>query len=173
MNNKLRLAADAATVAIAAVVIAVAADRYFGQRPLTTDQLAANPLATALLNAEIDPMSVGVDFRVAKRTAIVFVQQECPACIESLPFYRRLTNRDTDSVQIVFAAPRHNTDIESYLSSNNIIPDRVILVGPGQLPATATPTVMLVDEIGSVTHSWVGWLSDEAEREVLDALFAA
>lgn len=173
MNSKLRVAADAATVALAAVVIAVAADRYFGQQPFTTDQLATNPLAAALLNSEIDPAPVGLDFGVAERTAIVFVQQECPACIESLPFYQRLTDRDTDSVQIVFAAPRHNTNIESYLLSHDIIPDRVVLVGPGQLPAAATPTLMLVDPAGSVTHSWVGWLSDEVEREVLDALFAA
>ncbi len=166
MQDKLRVAADAATVIVAVVVIAVVADRYFAREFPDT-----NPLTTSLLNTQIDAASMGVDFTVADRTAIVFVQQECPACAESLPFYRRLTDRDTEAVQILFAAPQHNAGIASYLASNAIAPDRVLLVRPGQLPAMATPTVMVVDRDGSITHSWVGWLSTAAENEVLNALF--
>ena len=70
------------------------------------------------------------------------IQEGCPACEESLPFYRRVTVQDTkeDDVQIVVAVPDHNTGIAVYLESHQIEPDAVVfLTGPHQLPTSAAP----------------------------------
>ena len=167
MRERLPIAADMATVVVAVLVAVLVTDRYFDQQTSPMN----NPLATMLLNTQINGTQLGLDFAAVERTAIVFVQQQCPGCAESLPFYRRLVSHDTDEVQILFAAPNHEVEIEAYLESNSIVADGVVLFGPGQLPATATPTVMVVDKGGVVTHAWVGWLSADAEAEVLDELF--
>ena len=166
MIERLRVAADVATVIVGVAVVLLVAGRYFDQSSPT-----GNPLSAMLLNAELDGTLLGVDFTAAERTVIMFVQQECPACEESLPFYRRLMNRDTDKVQVLFAAPDREVEIEAYLASSGIVPDGVFLVQAGQFPATATPTILIVDTGGVVTPAWVGRLSPDGEAGVFGELF--
>ena len=41
----------------------------------------------------LDATAIGVDFRAARRTLILAIQEDCPACAASMPFYRQLTER--------------------------------------------------------------------------------
>lgn len=115
--------------------------------------------------------SVGIDFSLEPRTLIAVLQSGCGYCQESAPFYRRLLERDTAGIQVVVAAPSDDAGIGDYLASANIEPDAVVLVTRGQLPVPSTPTLLLVDGAGVVTHAWVGLLSAEREADLLDVLF--
>ena len=99
------------------------------------------------------------------------LQSECGYCQQSIPFYRRLLEHDTADVQIVVAAPPHDTGIEDYLASEWVNPDAVVFVEGGVLPVSGTPTLLLVDSEGLVTHAWIGLLDAGREAEVIDALF--
>ena len=113
----------------------------------------------------------GIDFSVAPRTLVMALQTDCQFCQESMPFYRRLLERDTSDVQIVVAAPSTDRGIGDYLASENVVPDSIVFVGPTSLPVSGTPTLLLADSEGLVTHLWFGQVAVESEAEVFDAVF--
>ena len=105
------------------------------------------------------------------QTLIMALQSDCGFCQKSMPFYRRLLERDANEVQIVVAAPPRDSRIGDYLASENVNPDSVVFVQPGTLPVQGTPTLLLVDNEGLVTHAWIGLLNADREAEVIDAMF--
>ena len=119
----------------------------------------------------LDAAVTGIDFGAAPRTLILAIQQDCPACAASMPFYRRLTDRVTTDVQVVVAAGLGDVEIERYLSAYGIEPDAVVRRSSDTLPVSVTPTLLLVDATGLVEHFWVGLLSAPAEQDLLTGLF--
>lgn len=158
---------DVATVVVAIVVLVLAAQRYL------TPPMALNPMTSGLLNIDVND-EFDIDFAAVDRTAVVVVRQDCPACTESLSFYRQLTAQAAERVQVVFAAPVDDTGIAAHLASHGVNADRVVFMSePGNLPFLATPTILLVGTDGIVSHAWVGVLSPDAEVEVVRTLFDA
>lgn len=117
--------------------------------------------------------SVKIDFSAASRTLLVALQRPCRYCDDSLPFYRRLQARadGRDGVRIVVVAPPRNRGMGDYLALEGFEPDAVVFADPERFPASGTPTLMLVDTEGSLTHSWIGLLDADQEGEVLNVLF--
>lgn len=157
----MRLVGEAFAVAAGVVLVVAAGARYLSP---------GAPAASAAEGARLE-RSVGIDFRAADRTVILFLQSDCRFCRVSTPFYRRLTVRDTTGVQIVVAAPAVDAGMRRYLTAHAIEPDAVIYVEQGELPVSATPTVLAVDSDGRVTHAWAGWLDAGQEADVLSVLF--
>ena len=119
----------------------------------------------------MDTAATGIDYSAGDRNLVMALQSDCPFCQESMPFYRRLLERDTADVQIVVVAPPQDTNINDYLASEGVYPDSIVFVAPGVLPVSGTPTLLLVNGEGLVTRAWIGVLSPEREAEVIDALF--
>ncbi len=115
--------------------------------------------------------AIGGDFSTSRQTLIIALQSGCGFCQQSMPFYRRLLERDTDDVRIVVAAPPYDTGIGDFLAAEGVEPDSVVFAGTGALPISGTPTLLLVDGAGLVTHGWIGLLNAEREAEVLEAVF--
>lgn len=163
-------AGDVATVAVAIAVVGLVVQRYVGQTP-PGDALAS--MSAALVNADLND-ALDVDFAAAERTAVVVVRRDCPACNESLPFYRRLTDRHAAGVGIVFAGPENEDDLQTYLVSHGVEPDSVVSTGfSDTTPFSATPTLVVADHTGVVKHAWVGLLDTQAESEILSILFGS
>ncbi len=163
-------AGDAATVAVAIAVVGLVVERYVGNRG-PGDALAS--MSAALVDTDIGD-ALDVDFAAAERTAVVVVRRDCPACNESLPFYRRLTYREADGVKIVFAGPENEEDLRTYLASHGVEPDSVVSTGfSDRTPFSATPTLVVADGTGVVRHAWVGLLDAHAEGEVTSVLFGS
>ena len=159
MSNRLTFAADALTVVVGIVVLSILGAHYFGPSP------SAIPV-----DFQIEE-SAGIDFSVRPTTLIVALSENCRFCQDSMPFYRTLTAMAAENVQIVVAAPPHEPDIGAYLASEYVRPDDIVFPAVGVLPVTGTPTLMIADSTGLVTHSWVGQLNSDGEGEVLHALF--
>ena len=51
------------------------------------------------------------------------------------------------------------------------VPDSIVFVGPTSLPVSGTPTLLLVDSEGVVTHLWLGQMAVESEAEIFEVLF--
>ena len=149
-----------AVAAIAVLVVMAVAGRLFPSPAEPPSSIGA------VLSA-----SIGIDFSGRQQTLILFLQSDCPYCHESLPFYQRLLAPDRTDVQIVVAAPASDARIRAYLIMQGIKPDAVIYVERSDLPVSATPTLLVVDSDGAITHSWIGLLDAEREAEVLDVLF--
>lgn len=155
-----RLVGEAVGVAVVAVLMLM-----IGARSLL-------PASTtpAAVDVRLDA-SVGIDFATGSRTVILFVQSSCAFCRESASFYRRLLAHRTTDVRVVVAAPAVDAGLRTYLVSQEIEPDAVVYVEQSELPVSATPTLLVVDPDGVITHAWIGLLDTEREADVLDVVF--
>ncbi len=156
----MRKAADLLTIGLCVVMLAFFAREY--SRP------ASAPTPT-IQDVYID--RAVADFGRTSKTLILALKTDCVFCQRSAPFYRRLIEHDRPDVQIVVAAHPNDHGIEAYLASEGVNPDSVVFVESGALPVRGTPTLLLVDGEGLVTHAWIGLLNADGEAEVLDAVF--
>ena len=157
-----RTAADAITIVVGVAVLAALGVHYLSPRSMAPVSLG--------VGTQLKP-SVGIDTAAASRTLILSLQSDCQYCRDSMPFYRRLMARNETDLQVVVAAPPHDTGIGEYLASEAVHPDAVVFVERGQLPLLATPTLFVVDASGTVTHAWLGRLDADREADVLSVLF--
>ena len=135
-----------------------------GNTPETLPRLESDIVGQRINAAKLDPDLAG------HPGLILALRSDCPFCQQSMPFCRRLLARDRAGARIVVAAPPRDTGIGDYLAAESVAPDSVVFPAPGALPVPGTPTLLLVDSSGLVTHAWIGLLNADREREVFDAL---
>jgi hypothetical protein len=116
-----------------------------------------------------------VDFSKAPKTVIIVTQSNCPVCKASAGFYRSiLAQRDrlNANVRIVIAAPESDSEIDSYLRSENVRADAVVQIPRGRAAGIkVTPTIVVANDQGVVERTWVGWLKSSGEDGLLQYLF--
>jgi len=88
-----------------------------------------------------------------------------------MPFYRRLAvSAKRAGVRFVAASGEDLKKNADYLSSNQVSPDAIISAEKNQIPASATPLLILVRGDGRVVNSWTGQLGESQEKEVLHTI---
>lgn len=168
MDRVLGLLADALIVVVAVVVLGVIGIRYTSFLGTPTD--FRTPGAQAV-GERLDSVTVGIDFGAGAKTLVMALDSDCVFCQQSMPFYRRLLEADRADTQIVVATSPDDRAIIDYLATERVNPDTVVFVEPGTLPVPGTPTLLLVDDQGLITHAWVGLLDDYREAEVISSIF--
>ena len=165
MPNYIPRIADAITILAGVAVLVLLVIHVSGDAPIdpteTLGRLESEIVGRRINGAELAP----------SRTLVMALRSDCVFCQESMPFYRRLLERDRAGVRIVVAAPRDDTGIGDYLESEGTKPDSIVFVEPDALPVSGTPTLLYVDDEGLITHAWIGLLNAAREREVFDALW--
>ena len=134
MHRMIRTAGDVVTVLVGVLVLGVIVLRSFPPAPA---------LPMELVDVRIDE-SVGIDFSTRAQTLVMVLDSECPFCQDSMPLYRRLTERDAPKTQIVVVAPPSDTRIDEYLAGEGVTPDAIVFADNEQLPVPGTPTLLLV-----------------------------
>ena len=114
----------------------------------------------------------GIDFARSKKTLLMFLQQDCSVCQQSLPFYRDLmeTYPDRAAVQFVLVTPNKTRIADEYFRQAGLAFSSVRQEPTGILGVTLTPTLILADSNASVQGSWVGLLSVESQSEIRNKL---
>ncbi len=151
--------ADGATIAVAVAILVLVGSQF---RPSGV---------AGMSESELVEFRAGDVLDLDGRTLLMVLRSDCRFCQQSMPFYRRLLERDSQDVEIVVVAPPFDAGIEGYLASEGITPDSVMFVQRDTLPVQGTPTLLLVDGDGMVTHAWIGLLDAEREADVLGVLF--
>lgn len=153
--------ADIVFVAAVIVLLGIAGFRHFSSDG--TQQVGSDA------RAEVIP--AGAPHAAGPRessVAVLYLKPGCPFCEYSMPFYRRLL-QEVGPDRVLFQVYGGREDFDRYLSDFDIgTPTVVNLAVPEQI--RATPTMVVVDSAGLVSHSWVGRLSESQENEVLAAL---
>jgi len=110
----------------------------------------------------------GVEFSRSKKTLLLFLQQDCNICIESLPFYRRLvdTFRESTDVQLVLITPYRPEVADEFFKKTGLSFKTVLQGDRGLLGVKLSPTLILADSTGTVRGSWIGKLQPERETEI-------
>lgn len=115
----------------------------------------------------------GVDWGRSKQTLMLVLSTNCRFCTESAPFYQRLAREKAGRPEVGLLAvlPQGVAESQKYLGEHGVVVDQVTQAAPGAAYAQATPTLILVDQSGTVLDSWVGKLPGPKEDEVLSRLF--
>jgi len=111
-----------------------------------------------------------VNWAAKKRTLLMVISSSCHFCTESADFYKKLAYERTkyDDMGIIALLPQDVGAGQAYLKTLGVSVDEVRQSPLNAVGVTATPTLILVDDKGVVTDSWVGKLSAEKELEVLN-----
>lgn len=167
MNTKKTLiaATNLAIIVAAGALGVVVAKRYL----FTTAATPAIPAASAPIVPGTNISLPGVEWSRSRKTMIVALNEQCRFCTESAPFYKRLLAKanGNKNFQVVAVLPQDPVDARRYLDSLGVVFDDVKFSELRKIGVSATPTLLLLDDRGAITASWVGALTVDQENEVL------
>lgn len=161
LYKKTELVSNVAIIVVALLLAGVVVKRFL---------LSPNPHAPAKPIAPGTKMALpDVEWAKTRQTLLVVLAQGCRFCAESVPFYQRLTKEalDRGDVQIIAVLPQTAAEGRKYLDDLNVSIKEVKQAELSSIQVAGTPTLILVDSRGVVTHAWVGKLPAEEEADVL------
>lgn len=105
------------------------------------------------------------------RTLILAISDKCRYCTESGPFYKDLMQaRANKNVRVIAVFPQPEQEGKAYLDKLGVSVDEIRQATLESIGVSATPTLIMVDESGTVIDSWVGKLPSDKEAEVKSRL---
>src|ERR1041385_3153684 len=89
----------------------------------------------------------GVSFSRSDKTLLLFLQQDCDSCMQSLPFYRKITGtfKEPSLVQLVLITPREPEFSRECFEKECLSFAMVLRGKSGLLGVKLRPTLILVD----------------------------
>ena len=162
LNKRLNL-----TVNLAIIVILVLIGIVFAKNRLSVRSTTQNRDYRVPAGSKIS--LPGVDWASNEQTLLLVLEEKCPYCRESAPFYQQLAREAGQKrrVRLIAVLPQEVAEAKQYLSSLNVPIDEVRQSSVEALGVKGTPTLILLNQKGEVTQSWPGKLSPEQETEVL------
>jgi thioredoxin-related protein len=166
MSPVLRRIEAAANVGIivVAIVVCAAAVKYFRAKPSSSQTQTPAIAAGTRINLRSE------DWARNRQTLLLALSTNCKYCSASAEFYQRLVKNASSNTKLVAVLPQPREEAQQYLAGLKLVIDDIQQISPPSLGVRATPTLILVDNAGGVTKSWVGQLPHEKEEEVLSAI---
>jgi thioredoxin-related protein len=114
----------------------------------------------------------GVDWAGNNQTLLVVLQKGCRYCTESAPFYQRLVREmaGRGNIHLVAVLPQTIDEGKGYLNELGVPIEDIKQAELDAVGVGGTPTLILVNNQGVVTKSWVGKLNSDDEADVLRRL---
>jgi thioredoxin-related protein len=165
LSRRLEVAANVAIIVVAVLVCFVVVKTYLLGGSARPQQSQAPAIGSKVSVPDVDWGKNG-------RTLVLVLQKGCHFCAESAPFYQRLVH-DTagrEGLRLVAVLPQQVEEGKQYLNGLGVPIDEVRQASPNDLGVQGTPTLLLVDNSGAVTESWVGKVPPDKEAEVLNRL---
>ena len=171
LRKLLEIGSNVAIIVVAVVLGVYLIGRYFS--PPSVPASGATVQAEAIKPGAKLPL-VNVDWSGSDRNLLMVLSTACHFCSESMPFYKRLIEKNAagKSVRMIAALPQDVPEATKYLADNNVTVDQVIKANPGEAMVRGTPTLLLVDKNGVVLDTWIGKLPPEKENEVIERAFS-
>lgn len=168
LHKKIELLANVAIIVVAVLLGGVLVKRY-----LWPDAGPPRAAAPERIKPGTKLTLPGVDWGRSKQTLLLVLSTNCRYCTESAPFYQRLAREKAGrpDVWLLAVLPQSVAESQKYLGDHGVAVDQVTQSAPGAAYVQATPTLILVDQGGTVVNSWVGQLPAPKEQEVLNRLY--
>lgn len=168
--RKLEIGAHIAIIVVAILVCVVLVKNYLLPRnepPAPTAPIPQQQVATGTRLSLPD-----VDWAKNRRTLVAVLSTSCRYCTESASLYQQIATERSkrDDVKTIALFPQTVADAQQYLSQLGVTVDEIKQVEPSAVNARGTPTLLMVDDTGTVKKVWVGKLPPNKEAEVLTEL---
>ncbi|HMG74643.1 MAG TPA: hypothetical protein VK582_14175 [Pyrinomonadaceae bacterium] len=163
--KRIELIANVSIIIVAIVICAALAKRFLTKPPAQQSD-ASGIVAGTKINLPDE------DWAKNGKTLLLALSTNCKFCSASAPFYQRLasTALSSKNTKLVAVLPQGAEQSREYLSTLKVTIEDVKQASPVSLGVRATPTLILVNNAGIVTNSWVGQLTPDKETEVLAQL---
>lgn len=169
LRQKVELIANVAIIVASVAIAAAFVDRFFirpssGNAPVQKKEIVYKGSKAAIAD---------VDWAQSKKNLVLVLSKTCRFCTESMPFYQKLAGlrAANEDVRLVGVLPQGPEESETYFKQSGVRADRIISAGLSDINVQATPTLLLVDENGTIIESWVGKLPPYREDEVISQVF--
>lgn len=165
LSQRVELIANV-TIIVAAVLIAgVVAEKYFFRSTPRGRPARLQPV----IGSKVDLSSV--NWASHPKTLILALQRGCRFCEESAPFYKRIAESiQGGNVQLIAAFPTEVEGSTAHLEELGLTSLEVRQSSLESLQTSGTPTLILTNDKGEITNYWLGKLTPDKEREVLEKL---
>ena len=167
LSGKIETTANVATIFVAVLLSIVLTKVYILPSNSAKALQPPNPSATELIGKPVDGHLLGIDWAKNHRTLILAISTKCHFCTESGPFFHTLGVKAGKDVKMVAVLPQPVAESEQYLSRLDVQVDQVKQASLPSLGVRGTPTLLLVNDVGVVTHTWEGKLLPYQEAQVL------
>lgn len=174
--KKLEIGAHIAIIVVAILLSVILVKNYLLPR---NEQQSQQPQQPNAPTAPPQQVSAGtrislpdVDWARNRRTLVAVLSTTCRYCTESASLYQQIATERSkrDDVKTIALFPQPIADAQQYLSGLGVSVDEIKQVEPSAVNARGTPTLLMVDETGTVKKVWVGKLPPNKEAEVLTEL---
>ena len=168
----LQIAANVAIIILTVLATVVFFMQYvfFSIPPTFQNQV---PLADSTRDAQTSNGKVlpiqRTNWAESRKTLVLYLSTTCRFCKDSSPFYQRLVDkvRQDRNISVIAVFPQDEASAREYLKREGIFIDNVYNYSLDSIGVRGTPTLLLLDESGTILNSWVGKLSAPKEAEVI------
>ena len=175
MIRKLEVLANIAVVITSVVLCSVLVKKYFfsaAKQEASVEAVQSNSRTSRAsrrpsIQAGTKVSLPGIDWSTSTHTVVLALSTTCHFCSESAPFYQELQQQKPNDVRVVAVLPQPIEDSRNYLNKLGVSVSDVVQSSLGSVGVSGTPTLLLVDNEGSVTGSWVGKLSESEAAKVI------
>lgn len=106
-------------------------------------------------------------FPMPRRSIILALSTNCHFCQDSLPFYRTLATQTKGKVDLIAVFPQTDSGGRDYLEHATVSAAKVVSTDLSAIGVRGTPTVFLVGRDGKIQGVWNGFLTREAQEEIV------
>jgi hypothetical protein len=112
-----------------------------------------------------------VNWRSTRSTLILAFRKDCGFCLESVPFYERLSRAAAaKDIQVVVLVSEPVSGAAELLKSEGVHFDMARSIRTASPPLLKTPMILLVDAEGVIQKIWPGKLPETTEPTVVAAI---
>jgi thioredoxin-related protein len=164
LQQKLQLTANILIIVVALLIGGVFVKRNFLPGARNSNQPELPKIGDKVQLADFD-------WSKKPKNVLLVLQKGCGFCTSSAGFYKQLIQQTKDSnVKIVAVFPQGKEEAEQYLNELGISGLEIKQSQLDTLLVAGTPTIIVADEKGQITDTWIGRLPPEKETEVLGKL---
>lgn len=163
--KKVELFANIAIILVAIALVVVLAKRFVFTGPAENGTPTQVSVGTKVSVPD-------VDWSRSNKNLVLVLSDTCRYCTASAPFYKRLVQEraQRDSFRLTAVLPEPVDNGRKYLNDLGVSIDEVKQLSPDAIRVRGTPTLLLVNNVGVVTDTWLGKLTPEQETAVLSRL---
>lgn len=113
----------------------------------------------------------GIVWSDNQKNVLLVLQKGCRYCTESAEFYKRLIEQTKDkNIKITALLPQSKEDGEQYIKDLGLSGIEVRQSQLDSLNVGGTPTIIVTDNQGVISDTWMGKLPPDTESEVIKKL---
>lgn len=159
------------------VITGVTVTALFASRLIAEHQQPTRPPQGYQIGEKVIAAESPVDFSKAPQTLVLFLSSQCHFCTESVPFYHDLLKAreaaGSQQTRMVAISVEDSPTLQGYLKQHELAFDEVVSVPREKIKMRGTPTLVLLDQSGTVKGVWNGYLTSVQRRSEVIKLVTA